>query len=83
MSFIFQVKGGEDPCNSYKELTDADRERRFTQDTGKSDADDLQAGSWYRFTGEAGYKLSNRIKKEGVWISAGVWYQFPWFYDWY
>ena len=51
---------GEDPCKSYKELSDADRERRFTQDTGKSDADDLVAGSWYRFTGKAGYKLSNR-----------------------
>ena len=50
----------KDPCSSYKELKEADRERRFTQDTEKSDADDLQAGKWYRFTGDAGYKLSNR-----------------------
>lgn len=50
------------PCSSsvYKELTEADRERRFTQETGKSDASDLQAGNWYRFTGDAGFKLSNR-----------------------
>lgn len=49
-----------DPCSSYKELSEADRERKYTQDTSKSDVNDLQAGSWYRFTGKAGYKLSNR-----------------------
>ena len=48
------------PCSSYKLLTEADRERRFTEDLGKSDADDLQPGKWYRFAGSAGFKLSNR-----------------------
>ena len=51
---------GRNPCSSYKELNEADRERRFTQDVGKSDADDLRPGRWYRFTGSAGFKLSNR-----------------------
>ncbi|KAJ7393042.1 hypothetical protein OS493_008338 [Desmophyllum pertusum] len=67
MSCIPAIRGGRNanPCSSsvYKELTEADRERRFTQETGKSDASDLQAGNWYRFTGDAGFKLSNRLKR--------------------
>ena len=51
---------GKDPCSSYIELSDADRELRFTKETGKSDRDDLEAGVWYRITGKAGYKMANR-----------------------
>ncbi|XP_020605319.1 uncharacterized protein LOC110044139 [Orbicella faveolata] len=63
LSYVHAAKGARNPCSSYKELNEADRERRFTQDLGKSDADDLRAGKWYRFTGRAGFKLSNRLKR--------------------
>ena len=51
---------GKDPCSSYKKLTESDRERKFTQDKGKSDAADLKPKKWYRFTDDAGFKLANR-----------------------
>jgi len=65
ISCVPVIRGASDPCSSYTELSGADRERKYTQDTGKSDAIDLQAGRWYRITGKAGYKLANRLWKDG------------------
>jgi len=56
---ILEVTEG-DPCKSYKVLAEADRERKYNQDSGKSDVNDLKADYWYRFSGKAGFRLSNR-----------------------
>ena len=52
-----------DPCYLHIKMSDADRELRFTQETGKSDRDYILTGYWYRITGKAGHKLANRYKQ--------------------
>ncbi|XP_067040590.1 uncharacterized protein [Acropora muricata] len=59
---ILEVTEGSDPCKSYKVLAEADRERKYNQDSGKSDVNDLKADDWYRFSDKAGFRLSNRKK---------------------
>ena len=47
------------PCNSYQELSEANRAAGYETFTGNSDRNNKWKKDWYRFTGDAGDKMAD------------------------